>query len=346
MNRTADFALLERSHGIHLPDVQGWIKPNIAHDMTLAMDAQPPLVSVSNTGIPAFLANYMDPKVITVLVTPNKAAEILGESQKGDWVTRTMTFAMVESTGETSSYGDWSDNGSTGANVQFPVRQSYHFQTITQWGEKQLAEAGLAKIDWSQRLNIASAMVLDKFMNNSYFFGVGGMQNYGLLNDPSLSAAVVPTTKVSGPTWATGTPNEIYADVQKLFSTLVTQTGGIISGGLVDQNTNMVLATTPAAAVYLSNKNPFGLSVYDMMKGTFSNIRFVTAPQYAVAGGNLVQLIAEEMEGQETGYMAFTEKMRAHPIITEMSAFKQKKSSGTWGAIIFRPIAIAQMIGV
>jgi hypothetical protein len=346
MNRTADFALLERSHGIHLPDVQGWIKPDIAHDMTLAMDAQPPLVSVSNSGIPAFLANYMDPKVVTVLVTPNKAAEILGESQKGNWVTRTMTFAMVESTGETSSYGDWNNNGSTGANVQFPVRQSYSFQTITQWGEKQLAEAGLAKIDWSQRLNIASAMVLDKFMNNSYFFGIGGLQNYGLLNDPSLSAAVVPTTKVSGPTWATGTPNEIYADIQKLFSTLVTQTGGIISGGLVDQNTKMVLATTPAVAVYLSNKNSFGLSVYDMMKGTFPNIRFVTAPQYAVTGGNLVQLIAEEIEGQETGYMAFTEKMRAHPIIVDMSAFKQKKSSGTWGAIVFMPIAISQMLGV
>lgn len=351
MNRHADFALLERSHGIHIPDIIGYVDAQIAMDERLAADAQPGLITVSNAGIPAYLSNYMDPKVITVLTTPNKAAEILGEVKVGDWVTRTATFPMVESTGETSSYGDWANNGATGANVQFPQRQSYHFQTITQWGEKQLAEAGLAKIDWAQRLNIASAIILDKFQNNTYFFGVQGLQNYGLINDPALSAVLTPSTKAAGgTTWAVATPNEIFGDIQKLFAQLVTQSNGIISGGTngdqVDQNTKMVLATTPGVAVYLSNTNSFGLTVYNMLKGAFPGLRIVTAPQYAVTGGNLVQLIAEELEGQDTGEVAFTEKMRAHPIIPERSAFSQKKSSGTWGAIIFLPLAISQMLGV
>jgi len=33
-------------------------------------------------------------------------------------------------------------------------------------------------------------------------------------------------------------------------------------------------------------------------------------------------------------------------VIADMSAWKQKKSGGTWGAIIRRPIAIAQMLGI
>lgn len=334
---------LERSHGIVVPGLMDFIPDGIAHDFQMAADAQPALISVSNTGIPAFLSMFIDPKLITVLTTPNKGAEILGEVKKGDWVTRTATFPMIESTGETSSYDDYSKNGMVNANVQFPQRQSYHYQTITEWGEKQLAEAGLAKIDWSARLNIASAMVLDKFQNNTYFYGVGGLQNYGLLNDPSLSAALTPITKAgSGTTWAVATPNEVYADFQKLYAQLVSQTNG-----LVQADTKMVLALPPAVQVYLTNINSFGLvALGDMIKKTYPNLRIVAAPQYTNAGVNTIQLIAEEIDGQETGYCAFTEKMRAHPVIADVSSYKQKKSQGSWGAIIFLPAAIAQMVGV
>ncbi len=65
-----------------------------------------------------------------------------------------------------------------------------------------------------------------------------------------------------------------------------------------------------------------------------------------MAGGNLVQLIAEDVEGQDTGYCAFNEKMRAHPVIRAASSFKQKVTSGVWGAIIRQPAAIAGMLGV
>lgn len=110
-------------------------KANIAHSVSLAMDAQPALVTVSNSGIPAFLSTFVDPKLIEVLVSPMKAAEIVGgELKKGDWTTQTAMFPMVESTGETSSYGDYSENGSVGVNSNFPQRQSYHYQVMTQWG--------------------------------------------------------------------------------------------------------------------------------------------------------------------------------------------------------------------
>jgi hypothetical protein len=100
------------------------------------------------------------------------------------------------------------------------------------------------------------------------------------------------------------------------------------------------------SSVYLTNANSFNVQVQDLVKKNFPNIRIVTDPLYAVSGGNLVQLIVDSYEGQDTGYCAFTEKLRAHPIIREMSAFKQKKSQGTFGAVIFRPAMIAQMLGI
>jgi hypothetical protein len=340
--RNSDFARLERL-GIHFPqDVVGYV------DDYLAMDAaQPQLITVSNTGIPAYLANYIDPNLIEILVSPNKAAQIFGEVKKGDWVTRTATFPVIEHTGEVSSYGDWANNGTTSANANFPQRQSYHYQTITIWGERQLEEAALAKIDWASRLNIASTMVLNKFQNKTYFFGVAGLQNYGLLNDPSLSAPITPGVKaVNTPVWVfngnvTATANEIYADIQALFGKLVAQ-----SQSLIEADTPMVLAMSPGSSVALTATNSFNVNVYDLLKKNFPNITFETAPEYATTAGNLVQLIARNVDNQETGFCAFTEKMRAHAIVKDMSAFKQKKSQGTWGCIIFQPFAIAQMLGV
>lgn len=348
--RHPDFQRLE-DMGIIVPGVLDFINPRLASNFHLAMDAQPSLVTVSNAGIPAFLSTFIDPAIIEVLLAPNKAAVIFGEVKKGDWTTDTALFPIIERTGEVSSYGDYSTNGSTGANSNFPQRQSYHYQTVTQWGERELERAGLAKINWANELNTASVIVLNKFQNLSYFYGVQGLQNYGLLNDPSLSAPIAPGPKAfnsnaSGP-WitngiVTATANEIYADIQAMFTEVVNQ-----SSGLIDAEARMVLAMAPASAVALTTTNTFNVNVYDLLRKNFPNIRFETAVQYANAtGGNLVQMIVEKVEGQDTGYCAFTEKLRAHAIVRETSSFKQKKSQGTWGAIVRQPFAISQMIGV
>lgn len=348
LTRIAEFDMLQAKYGIVLPEAYEYYPED-----RLAMDAQPALVTVSNSGIPSYLANYIDPELIKVLVTPNRAAAILGEAKKGDWTTLTATFPIVEHTGEVSSYGDYSENGSVGANANFPQRQAYHYQTITQWGEKQLETYSLAKIDYASRLNIASAIVLDKFQNNSYFFGVAGLQNYGLLNDPSLSAPIAPGAKVfnsnaSGP-WitngqVTAAPQEIYADIQALFLELVSQ-----SGGLITMEDELILAMSPASSVALTATNvTFATNVYDMIKKNFPKMRFETAAQYQnpFGAGNVVQLIAPMVDGQETGFCAFTEKMRAHAIVRHTSSFLQKKSQGSWGAVIRQPFAVAQLLGV
>lgn len=315
----------------------------IAADGGIACDAQPTLVTVSNSGIPAFLSTFVDPKLIEVLVSPMKAVEVVGgEVKKGDWTTSTAMFPMVESTGEVSSYGDYSENGSVNVNSNFPQRQSYHYQTMSQWGELELERAGLARIDWANRINIASVLTLNKYQNRSYFFGIAGLQNYGLLNDPNLIAPITPTTKVAGGTgWTNATALEVLADVQKLYKQLQTQ-----AGGLVDLSTKMTLAMSPLSEVALTKTTEFNVTVSDILKKNFPGLTVKTAPEYTTASGELVQLIVDELEGQRTVDCAFTEKLRAHPIVVKASSFLQKKSQGTWGAIIYRPFAIAQMLGV
>lgn len=334
-----------RVYGLHFHQqgpIAGFIPPELAMDSDLAMDAQPALVTVSNSGIPAFLTNYVDPKLIEVLVTKNKAAQILGENKKGDWTTPTAFFPVVESAGEVSSYGDYSVNGEITANLNWPQRQSYHYQTITQWGERQLEMVGKGQIDWASRLNIASATVMDKFQNKTYFFGVAGLQNYGLLNDPALSAPIAPGTKTAGGfTWANAQANEVYVDVENLFSQLVAQTGG-----LVEMTSAMKLCMSPASSVNLTKTNQYNVNVFDLIKKNFPNMTVETAVEYGTTSGQLVQLIVESVEGQDVGYCAFTEKMRAHAVERKTSSFMQKKSGGTWGAIILQPMGIAQMLGV
>lgn len=330
------FQRLAEDAGIHFHGAMDFLPQGVSKNFRLAMDAQPGLVTVSNSGIPSYLANYIDPKIVEVLTAPMKAAQIIGETKKGDWTTITATFPAIESTGEVSSYGDYSQNGSVGVNANFNQRESYHYQTITKWGEKELEMAGLAKIDWASRLNIASALLLNKYQNQTYFFGVSGLKTYGLLNDPALPASIAP----AGAVWSTATADVIYEDIRRIFVQLQTQ-----ANGTIDQSQALVLAMSPVLSVALNKTNQYNVNVWDQVKKNFPSIRLETAPEYATAGGQLVQMIAENVDGQDTATCAFTEKMRAHAIVRDTSSFLQKKSQGTWGTVIFRPAFIASLIG-
>ena len=221
----------------------------------LAMDAQPGLTTAGNSGIPAWMLNYVDPQLIEIILQPTKAAEVFGEMKKGDWTTETATFMTVEPTGEVSSYGDYNNNGVSGVNVNFPQRQSYHYQVFTRWGEREVARAGEAKIDYVARVNEASVNALNRFQNKTYLFGVKGLQNYGVLNDPSL-----PASTAAAKTWANSTGEEVYESIRKLFQTLLKQTGGKI-----DMNTPLLLVCSPTASVDLTKTNQYNVNVIDQL---------------------------------------------------------------------------------
>lgn len=351
----ADKPLLE-AKGIILPGIKGYIPDGWDRNYNLAMDAQPTLSTDPNSSVPALLTTLIDPEVFRILFAPTQAAAIFGEVKKGTWLDETAMFPIVENTGEVSSYGDFNENGHTGLNTNWPQRQSYLFQTIKEYGERELERAGLARIGWVSELDGSAAQALNRFANLTYFFGVTGLQNYGVFNDPNLSASLTPATKAAGGTkWinagvVVATANEIYTDIQSLFFQLVAQTAG-----LVDQKTPMTLAMSPGSEVALTTTNAFNVNVTDLLKKNFPNLTIMTAVQYGavsasnpngVAAGNFMQLIAKTIEGQQTAYVAFNEKQRAHPIVVAMSSFKQKVTGGTWGAVIRGAYGISSMVGL
>lgn len=339
----------------------GYMPENWKKNFDVAMDAagqfQPALSTDPNSALPAMLTTWIDPESYRVLFAPNNAAQVLGERLMGDWTDDTAMFPISESVGETSSYGDYNENGTADSNFNYPQRQAYGFQTVLTYGDKEAARVARMRLNWVAEKQGSANLLLDKAMNLTWFFGVGRLQNYGLINDPNLPAALTPTTKAAGGTaWFTAngapnaTANEVYNDIVELFQNLVAA-----NAGLVDEDSPLTLALSPTSSVAIKFTNSFNVNVATLLKENFPKMRIVKAVQYGalsatnpqgVAAGNMVQMIADEVEGQKTGYCSFNAKLRSFPIIRAMSSFKQKVMSSSWGAIIRYPAAFQSMVGI
>lgn len=323
----------------------GVILPNTVQNVSTplpqyAMDAAslaPTQIGSTNGAIPSFLTTYVDPKVIETIVAPMAAATLVGETKKGDWTTLVAAFIQAEPTVKVATYGDYSAEGSSGTNVNYPQRQSYFFQTWTRWGERELEMAGAGRVDLASQLNYASALGIAKFLNASYLYGISGLQNYGLTNDPRLPAA-----STSSQNWATAAPDAIFnAIISDLWKPLVQQSQGVIRN-----DDDLALGMPPSAAVDLNRTNLYGLSAMKLLKEVWKNLEIVEVPEYDSASGRLVQMWARKIEGTPVAECAFTEKMRAHAVERYSSYFRQKKSAGTWGAVVYRPFGMSQTLGV
>lgn len=301
-----------------------------------AYDAQATLVTAANAGILSLFTTYVDPTQIKVLVAPVKAAVLYGERKYGDWITDTAAFPVVERTGETTAYGDFNEGGVAGYNVNWPQRQSFHFQLFTRWGERELERAAKARIDWANGVNMGAALAMKKFENTSYLFGIAGLENYGGVNDPSLPAAIAATSS-----WFSATdPLVIYGDILRLVQNSVE-----LSQGILDADSKFRLGISPGNYMNFDKTNQYGLNVKDMIKKNF-NIEVVTVPEFSTAytgGTEFVQLIPDTVDGEKVVDCAFTEKMRAHAMITMDSGWRQKKSQGTWGTIFYQPAYVSSM---
>ena len=342
--------------GIDFPDAQMFCRPEWRENLQLAMDAQPQLVTVPNSGIPAYLTFFTDPDILRVLTAPNEAAEIFGEKQKGEWTSTTLIFPVVERTYEVSSYGDYNNNGRAGINTNFPERQPYLYQVICEYGDLEIDRAGLAKIGFVAEQKEAAIDGLNKFQNLTYFRGVAGLQNYGAQNDPSLYAAITPAPKAAGGNaWMSGnvvvaTANEIFTDIQSLVIQEINQ-----SSGNINTKSRFVLALSPAREGALTATNSFNVNVAALLKSNFPNLEVKTAIQYGAisaqnpqgnALGEMMQLYCPDAGGQDSGDCSFNAKLRAGPVVRELSAYKQKLSQGTSGFVLRQPFSMASMIGI
>jgi hypothetical protein len=356
----AALQMYARDHGIHFGnDVIGFTEDKSMKSTAFAADAQPSLVTTASSGIPSFLTTHISPKHIKILTAKNAAAEILGEERIGSFIDTNWIFPVVEHDGQVSAYGDHSNSGNSGANMNFPQRQNFIFQTITRWGQVELERAALAKIGWAEDVRGAGIDMLQKFLNLANFMGVANLSCYGILNSPGLFPAIAPAPKAfnngtSGP-WMTGsaitaTALEMYRDVLAAVTQVIQQ-----SSGNANVRSPMKLVLSPSRMAAMQNANDFNVNVMLLLKTNFPNMEVIDAVQYGAisaqnpqgsAVGEIMQVIVTEVLGQQTATSTFSEKLRSGPVVVGLSDFTQKMSSGTFGAVVYQPFAIATMAGI
>lgn len=352
---------LASDHGIHFAheDICFVDNPQWGKNINLAMDAQPILQTPSNAGIPAFLTSAIYPEAINIVTAPNKASEMMGddgEKSVGEYPLKVIILTNVEETGAVSAYSDYSNNGKSGSNFSFDNYQVFGAQSLINYGDEELKIAGLAKLDAVGNKQRAAAAALAKWMNLSWFNGVAGLQNYGLLNTPGLAASIVPAPKGwGGVGWfnngvVQANYLEIYNDLLALIARGISQCAGNASN-----DSKMRLGMSPLAKSALMQVSQYGKTVMETLQVSYPNLKIVDAVQYGAlsatntqgnAGGEVLQLVFTEIDGVQTGFCGYTSKLIAGRVIAHTSSFEQKYSNHTAGALIRRPFAVVSMIGV
>lgn len=331
------FLQVTGKRGIHF-------QPSVKH---LAFDADVQPTMSANGGIPAIVATFIDPTIVNTLFADNRAVQIIGgEEKKGAWAQDSFMIQRVEGSGDTVAYDDYSEQGGVQVTSEWEGRDVYRFQSMVTYGELEQERYGLAMLPYVARKQEEAIRIIDQDANKFYFYGVDGLRNYGLLNDPALPAPITPLTAGGKVKWADKQIIDIYNDVLAMYGKLVAQTNGIIGDG-VNMDSQLVLALSNTVSVYVKKSNEiFGNSVEKMLKDSFPNLTIETAPQYSTASGELAQMFVKEARGQKSGYGAYSEKLRTHPLIPGTSSYKQKYSAATYGTVITMPVFFVQMLGI
>lgn len=315
----------------------------------LAMDSA--TVTAPSIGFPVQLFNRIDPNVIDILFSALNATQLLPLRKEGDWTTDFATFITQEDVGSVSGYSDFGNATTSDVNFTFPSRQSFRYQTSIQYGELEAAKSEVATVNLVAAKQRAAANIMARNENKFYLFGVAGIKNYGLLNDPNLNTPISPVSQpINGgggqTTWAekakdgSNASNYFFRDVVELFKELSEN-----NGGLIDSNSELVLALSNKTIPYLSYASTYNVSVTEMISKAYPNLRIVTLPELSSSDEKMI-MIAPSVMGQATGYCVYCEKFNAGPVIPDVSSFRQKVKASTMGAVITQPSAIAIMSGL
>ncbi len=347
---TNEIKYLSESRDIHLYNPKAFIENGRNLDRSgkeipnnfnqIALDTN--LVSQANVTVPAALLSYWDPKAIEILTQKRGAREMFPEVKKGNFSSSQVYFRTNEITGSTAPYSDFAQMGTAEVNYNFPFREVYRFQTLISIGDLEAEMAGEAQIACIADKQRAATSMLDIDANRFYLYGVEGKQIFGILNDPSLPAVITPHSYEGRVLWEEKSTVERYNDILKLFEELASNMGGHVNAQMP-----LVLALSPSLNVMLGAATDYNISVLDMLKHYFTNLRIVVLPELiAEDKTQTICFYPEEILGQAVGECVAPEKFRAYPPYRQESSLTQKLAAATAGAVIYHPLAFVRMQGM
>ena len=305
-------------------------------------DAQPTFTA-NNIGMPAGILSTLSPQVIENILAYRTGDEALGKREKLlDWKADSYYIPMVEREGQTTPYSDYGSPLLAGMNVNFNQTGHYRFSTKYHYANLEAEQIGAAKINYADMLISATseaiAVELNRVAFNGYFDNTSTkFICYGLLNNPDLPSYETFKKAFSQMTW-----QEIMAEFAKAIQKLVEQTGNNING----QSKIRVVISASMFATLQSVYTDLGISVYETIQRTYSNMYFVSAIELdkAESGKDVVYFIGESYSGgiAETTKLGYSEIALMGNVVQTDYGYSQAMSAGTCGALVYKPAFIVR----
>lgn len=319
---------------------------------SLAMDALQPLVTTASVNTPVqFLQNWL-PGFVFVITAARKIDDLVGIQITGAWEDEQIVQGVLERTGTSIPYGDWTNVPLSSWNTNFVTRTVIRGEEGMKVGNLEAARAARMLVDDSGMKRESCALALEIFRNDVGFFGFNSGDNntYGFLNDPGLLNYTIVAEGVSTSTnWSQKTFLEIQRDILTAVQTLRTQSQDIIDPEKVD----LTLAVATDAVDYLATTSDFGISVRDWMRQAYPRIRVVSAPQLnnAHSSENVFYLYADRIadmstDGGAVWIQAVPAKFQVMGVQQMAKSYEEDYSNATAGVMAKRPWAITRWYGI
>jgi len=320
----------------------------VIDNMMDAMDALSPTITSGSITTPVqFLQSWL-PGFVKVMTASRKIDELTGILTAGSWEDEEIVQGVMEVTGTSMPYGDYTNTTQASWNTNFERRTIVRFEEGMRVGSLEEARAAKMRVNSAEGKREGAALALEIQRNKIGFvgFNAGSNRTYGFLNDPALPAyADVATGASTSKAWSAKTFIEITADLREAAGYLENQSGGIIDV-FAD---NITLAIPTSHATYLSVTSDFGVSVQDWITKTFRNMRVVKVPELGLANGgaNVFYMFAESVndsstDGGRTFVQCVPSKFQVLGVQKLAKGYEEAYTNATAGVMVKRPWAVVR----
>jgi len=318
-----------------------------------AMDALEPTVTTASITTPVqFLQSWL-PGFVKVMTAARKIDTLTGILTAGSWEDEEIVQGIMEVTGTSQPYGDYTNTPLSSWNTNFERRTIVRFEEGMKVGVLEEARAAKMRVNSAEGKREAAGLALEIQRNYIGFYGYnsGANRTYGFLNDPNLPAYVAVADNGGGTSklWSTKTFLEITADIREAIIALVTQ-----SGGLIDPvNDPLTLALPTQSVEYLGVTSTFGNSVQDWITKTYPKMRVENAPELyqANGGASVFYVYAEQVndsstDGGRTFVQVVPSKFQVLGVQKLTKGYEEAYTNATAGVLCKRPWAVVRRTGI
>lgn len=313
-----------------------------------AMDALTPTTTTGSITTPVQFLQAWLPGFVKVITAARKIDELAGILTQGSWEDEEIVQGIMEVTGTSVPYGDYTNTTQASWNTNFERRTIVRFEEGMRVGALEEARAAKMRVNSADGKREGAALALEIQRNRIGFYGFnsGNNRTYGFLNDPNLPAyADVAAGASTSKAWSTKTFLEITADIREAAGTLASQSGGIID----PFNDDITLGIPVSHATYLSVTSDFGISVQDWINKTYKSMRVVIAPEFyqANGGASVFYLYAESVndnstDGGRTFVQAVPSKFQVLGVQKLAKGYEESYTNATAGILCKRPFAVVR----